>query len=230
MASASKSLEESSSKRWYTSSTPLSLLEFSSSSSPVTFAALKMGTQSNDLEEESMHIANDEAAVIMRPKARKRPYASDQDLFQGLMCPVFRAFTAKDLDAVSNNSCTTPRPIKSVCRGSATPDIVVGGEVMEEDPIRRMNKKTWVAVIYLSVGFLFSRSLTLIFVLNSLLEQNVDTSNQPKADARQPFSVVSQMPISQSKAGDEEDEKPSLLTYGRTNRILPCCWKLIKWI
>jgi hypothetical protein len=121
---------------------PLSLLEFSSSSSPVTFAALKMGTQSNDLEEESMHIANDEAAVIMRPKARKRPYASDQDLFQGLMCPVFRAFTAKDLDAVSNNSCTTPRPIKSVCRGSATPDIVVGGDVMEEDPIRRMNKKT----------------------------------------------------------------------------------------
>jgi hypothetical protein len=189
---------------------PLSLLEFSSSSSPMTFAALKMGTPSNDLQDESTPIANDEAAVILRPNARKRHYASDQDLFQGLMCPVFRPSTAKNLDAVTKNSFTTPRPMKKMCRGSAAPDIALGGRCNGGGPHTQTGSKN-----------IFISGVSLLqvpdFDLRSWIDQEVDISSQPEADARQTFSVMSQMQISQSKVSSGGEE-PSL---SRNSLLVP---------
>jgi hypothetical protein len=181
----------------------LSGLEFSSGSSPKTFAALTTGAQSNDLEQESTPETNGEASVVVHPSVRKLSYASDKDLFQGLLCPVFEPSTNK-----RNREYTTPRPMKDICRGSAAPDLPLGGGCIGgEGPHTHSESKNTYS------GDVFIIGVSLFKVpdadLRSWLEQEVDVSTQPEADTSQPFSMMSPMPISRSKGGDEEDEAPA---------------------
>jgi hypothetical protein len=207
----------------YKQSAPL-FLEFSSSSSiRETYAALKMGTQSNnDLEQESIPVTHGEAAVGARPQqARKFSDATrDQDLLQGLACPIFRSSTAKaNPDALTNHFCTTPRPMEEFCRGSAAPDVALGGRCNlggHCNSTKAGSKGMGASDDSFISGVSLLNNVPADLNRLSWLEQGeVKGITRPETDISQPFRiVVSQMPvISAPEGGEKEEEAAALLHY-----------------